>query len=189
MTVTGWRWLGAAVFLLTLLLAGPSGADDAAALKAMPKSQQEVIEEIVKFNDRYEEAKKLTNRLAKKEAMDGIKTEQATWLADLNKKLAAEGVEGWIGQATVGGSELVLENLGAKFIRRVSVHVSVRGLPNEAREAVKTLDKREWVKFTIAPKALRLVGVPGGNAVWIGLKSDRAVDGKMLTKISKNSLE
>ncbi len=183
------RWPGAAVLLSALLIAARSGAQDAAALKAMPKSQQEVIEQIAKFKERYEGARRLKNRLAKKDAMDAIKSDQTTWLADVNKKLEVEGAEDWIGQASVGGSGLVIENLGPKSNRAVSIRVSAEGLSDEAREAVKALGKREWVKFTVAPNALRLVGQGGGGGVWTGLVSQRPVDGKMLTKISKHPLE
>src|SRR5690349_8693270 len=101
MSLIGWRrlaWEGTASLLLMVLFGALSRAQGPAdqASNAMPKAQREMLEQVGKFNERDADARRLKNRLAKKETLAELKADQLKWLADLNKRLATEGALGWV---------------------------------------------------------------------------------------------
>ncbi len=144
-----------------LLLASQPAAragsrDDSDLLGAMPKAQQDLMAQLLDCARQQKQLTTIKNGLARKEASDKIDAALSGIVKDLNATFMTSGVERWVGRASVSAQTLTISiNLRPKDGGpvHITVYVPVTGLGNGVTDAVRKLQAKEPVAFSIAKDA------------------------------------
>lgn len=171
--------------------------------KLMPKDQREALTTLQELTNRYQEAEKLTNRLARKEAIEKVKQEGK----EFEKKLLVRGMKDWIAQIKIesrqislacgdGKSSLVNRRIPSSpeearrrvLFTNVTIEISLRSVSDKVKQSILKMEDGDLVAFSISPdektpfRVRVTVGRTGGRVSANG-------NGNILTAIRKQAVE
>lgn len=152
--------------------------------KLVPKEQQEALTTLNELKKRHEEAKEVSNRLVRQEALEKAREEGEAF-----KEQLARGMKGWLAAIKIHGNAITLtygdrEKSGRSQDTIVRVRIDLKGVSEDVKQSIRKMEDGDWVTFSVTP-------ADGSNKLSIRSyeltkgKFDASGPGQILTTIRK----
>ena len=149
--------------------------------KLMPADQLAFVEKVEERNKLGREASEEKNGLKRKEMQDKASVRGKQLRAELIRKIQKEGLKDWVGVL----SEEVSADAVTVFVPKCTrLRLEIDGMRKEAKEAVKTFQRGDLVRFTIVVPNPKLT-FPNDWEMWWWEGGRTVVPGRDVRKIEK----